>query len=182
MRRFLQSFVHAYDGIVDATRVQPNLGVHWIVAAVAIFVAVALRVALWAFVVIVALAAVVLAFELVNTALEALVDLATREIHPLAKRAKDAAAGAVLVASIGAALCGAVIIAVAAGQGYRPQGPPALDAQTIAAAVAVPAALSVPLAAWLRPRVRGRASLLWVLPLWGASICLCLLAHDARML
>jgi diacylglycerol kinase (ATP) len=50
-----------------------------------------------------------LGFELVNTAIEAIVDLATVAEHPLAKVAKDAAAGAVLVASIGAVLAGYLI-------------------------------------------------------------------------
>ena len=48
---------------------------------------------------IVVTVAVVLAFELVNTAVEALVDLMTETHHPLAKVAKDASAGAVLVVS-----------------------------------------------------------------------------------
>lgn len=182
MTRFLGSFAYAFEGIVDATRVQPNLAIHWIVAALAMLAAIALHMPLWAFVAIVALAALVLGLELVNTALEALVDLATHEIHPLAKRAKDAAAAAVLVASIGAAICGAVLVAQTTGEGYRPQGPPRIDAQTLAAAIAVPAALSIPVRAWSAARLRGVASLLWVLPLWGASICLCLLAHDGRML
>ena len=53
--------------------------------------------------------ALVLSLEIVNTALESTVDLATQERHPLAKRAKDAAAGAVLVAAFFAVLVGLVI-------------------------------------------------------------------------
>lgn len=54
--------------------------------------------------------ALVLSLELVNTALEAVVDLVSPQVHPLAKVAKDAAAAAVLVASIGAALVGLVVL------------------------------------------------------------------------
>ncbi len=50
----------------------------------------------------------VLGLELLNTALEALVDLASPEVHPLAKIAKDTAAAAVLLASLSALVVGAV--------------------------------------------------------------------------
>ena len=52
---------------------------------------------------------VVIALELVNTAVEACVDLVTRETHPIARTAKDVAAGAVLVGVVGSVLIGAVI-------------------------------------------------------------------------
>ena len=52
---------------------------------------------------------VILALELVNTAIEAVVDLVTEEYRPLAKLAKDTAAGAVLIASIMAAGTGILI-------------------------------------------------------------------------
>ncbi|ADI13579.1 diacylglycerol kinase [Truepera radiovictrix DSM 17093] len=50
--------------------------------------------------------ALVLALELVNSALESTLDLVSPEFHPLVKRAKDAAAGAVLVAALFAVLVG----------------------------------------------------------------------------
>lgn len=52
---------------------------------------------------------VVIALELVNTAVEACVDLVTRETHPIARTAKDVSAGAVLVGVVGSVLIGAVI-------------------------------------------------------------------------
>ena len=51
----------------------------------------------------------ILALELVNTAIEATVDLCTEERRPLAKKAKDAAAGAVLIAAVFAAIIGVMI-------------------------------------------------------------------------
>ena len=51
----------------------------------------------------------IMGLELVNTAIEALCDLVTQEYRPLAKRAKDTAAGAVLIASIMAAAAGLII-------------------------------------------------------------------------
>ncbi len=53
--------------------------------------------------------ALVMAFEMLNTVIEAVVDLVTGEFHPNAKVAKDVGAGAVLVTAAGAALVGAVI-------------------------------------------------------------------------
>lgn len=53
----------------------------------------------------------VIALELVNTAVEACVDLVTREMHPLARTAKDVAAGAVLVGAVGSILIGVIIFA-----------------------------------------------------------------------
>ena len=51
----------------------------------------------------------VMALEHVNTAVEAVVDMVTEEYHPLAKVAKDTAAGAVLIAAIMAAIAGCII-------------------------------------------------------------------------
>jgi diacylglycerol kinase len=54
--------------------------------------------------------ALVMTVELLNTALEAVVDLASPELHPLAKHAKDVAAAAVLIASAGAVAVGALVL------------------------------------------------------------------------
>lgn len=53
---------------------------------------------------------VVCATETINTAIERLVDLATSEVHPLAKAAKDTAAGAVLMAALFAVAVGAIVL------------------------------------------------------------------------
>ncbi len=161
MRRFVQSFVYAFDGVVEATRSQPNLAVHLAAAVVALLLALALHLSLWAFVAIVLLVALVLGLELMNTAIEAQVDLASPERSPLAKRAKDAAAGAVLVVAIGAAIAGIAIFVQAAMAGYVRPVRPALDMQAIAAVLAATAILTVLAKAWLRGRFSGRATILW---------------------
>ncbi len=71
-------------------------------AVVAVAVFALLRVTVLAFAILALTIAFVLAFEAMNTALEALVDLVSPERHALAKAAKDAAAGAVLIAALGA--------------------------------------------------------------------------------
>ncbi len=60
---------------------------------------------------IVSCSTLVIALELVNTAVEACVDLVTREVHPVARTAKDVAAGAVLVGVVGSIIVGGIIFA-----------------------------------------------------------------------
>jgi len=101
--RLVHSFRFAFQGLAYTWQREPNFRLE-----VAIGVA-ALALALWLGVspVPVLLASgLVLGLELVNTAIEALVDLASPGLHPLAKTAKDAAAAAVLVASLVALLLG----------------------------------------------------------------------------
>jgi diacylglycerol kinase (ATP) len=106
---FLRSFSFAGQGVWYVIRTQRNMRVHLAAAACAIAAGLALRVspADWACVIITI--AVVLAVETLNTVVEALTDLCTNEFHPLAKIAKDAAAGAVLIVSV-AAVSVAIVI------------------------------------------------------------------------
>ncbi len=85
--------------------------IHAGIAAAVVAAGVLLRIPPWAWAVVALSIALVLATELVNTALEALVDLVSPAEHPLAKRAKDVAAAAVLVAACGAVAAGASVLA-----------------------------------------------------------------------
>lgn len=104
--RFWSAFNHALSGIIYATRTQPNMRIHLVVAAFVLAATLFMRLDRIYVIAIVLVIALVLALELVNTAIEAVVDLLTVAHHPLAKTAKDAAAGAVLVASLGSILIG----------------------------------------------------------------------------
>jgi diacylglycerol kinase (ATP) len=104
-----RSFAHAFDGVVYAARTQPNMRVHLLIAAVVLLATLLLRLERVYVIAIVVLISMVLSLELLNTAVEAIVDLLTVAHHPLAKTAKDAAAGAVLVAAIGSAVAGYLI-------------------------------------------------------------------------
>jgi diacylglycerol kinase (ATP) len=104
--KFWSSFHYAFSGILYAVRTQPNMRVHLGVAAIVLLATLLLRLDRLYIIAIVITIVIVLALELVNTAIEAVVDLLTVAHHPLAKTAKDAAAGAVLVATIGAAIVG----------------------------------------------------------------------------
>lgn len=82
---------------------------HVVIGALAIAAALLLRVPRVAQIAVVGAVTLVLAMELGNTAIEALVDLLQPELHPLARAAKDAAAGAVLVAAAGAVVVGTLV-------------------------------------------------------------------------
>ncbi|WP_051913547.1 diacylglycerol kinase [Thermus caliditerrae] len=103
LKGVLRSFGYAWEGVRYAWRVQRNFRVEVCLAALALGLALWLGVSL---VPVLLLTVLVLSLELLNTALEALTDLASPVYHPLAKRAKDTAAGAVLLASLTAFLLG----------------------------------------------------------------------------
>ncbi|MDQ2908883.1 MAG: diacylglycerol kinase [Candidatus Eremiobacteraeota bacterium] len=100
------AFDFAFQGILYATRTQRNMRVHLIAGSLALFAALELRLERAYVAVVVIVIVLVIALELLNTAVEAIVDLMTANHHPLAKIAKDASAGAVLVASMGALIVG----------------------------------------------------------------------------
>ncbi len=104
----ISAFKNAWWGIVQASkernfRIEMGFGV----AAVILGVAFSIDLTQWA--VIALCIGVVLCGECVNTSIEAVVDLASPEYHDLARRAKDCAAGGVLIASI-ATLCVAAFV------------------------------------------------------------------------
>ena len=96
---FFRSFRFAGQGVWYVVRTQRNMRVHLLAGAAAIVAGLVLRIgaADWACVLLAI--GLVLTAETLNTVVEALADLCTAEYHPLAKIAKDAAAGAVLIAS-----------------------------------------------------------------------------------
>ena len=104
--KFWSSFHNAFAGIIYATKTQTNMRLHLIIGALVLAATLVLRLERIYIIAIVILVALVVALELVNTAVEAVVDLLTVAHHPLAKTAKDVAAGAVLVASTAAVVVG----------------------------------------------------------------------------
>ncbi len=109
-RSVLWSFNYAIQGIVYALRTQRNMRLH-VAAATAVLVAcLVLHVGGLSLVAIVFAICLVLVAELVNTAIEAAVDLATQTLDPLAKTAKDVAAGAVFIASLNAVVIAYLVL------------------------------------------------------------------------
>jgi len=107
--RLIASLNYAFHGIVYAAKSQPNMRLHLFAAAFVLVATLFLHLQRVYVVVIVLLVGSVLALELVNTAIEAIVDLLTLSHHPLAKVAKDAAAGAVLTMAITAVVVGYLV-------------------------------------------------------------------------
>lgn len=97
LAELIDSFRSAFVGLRYAFLTQRNVRIHLLVALVVLGVGSGLGLAAWEWAVLALTIGFVLVAELFNTALEVGVDMATAEYHPLAKRAKDVAAGAVLV-------------------------------------------------------------------------------------
>lgn len=106
---FIASFGFAFAGLVYCFRTQRNFRVHLSIAIAATIVGILLGLSWVEWAVIVGMVVLVLAAEMVNTMVESLVDLVTGEYHPLAKVAKDVAAGIVLLTAIGSVVVGLLI-------------------------------------------------------------------------
>lgn len=98
--RFFKSIKYSLDGLVYAYRYEQSLWLHGIVSILAVILGIIFKIKLseWA-IIFIALGSI-LALELINTAIEAEVDLTTSEIHPLAKIAKDCGSASSFVMSI----------------------------------------------------------------------------------
>ena len=96
------SFNYAAEGVIHALRTQRNLWIHFTLAAAVLVAAVAFGVSRIELMVLLLAITFVLVAELVNTAIEAAVDVASTSFDPMAKLAKDIAAGAVLIAALNA--------------------------------------------------------------------------------
>ena len=104
-----KSFGYAFEGIFTCIRKERNMKIHCVMAVLVVAAGVILGLSPVEWCICLGLFGLVMALELVNTAVEAVVDLVTGEYHPLAKIAKDTAAGAVLIAAIRAAAAGLII-------------------------------------------------------------------------
>jgi diacylglycerol kinase len=104
------SFKYAFEGIKYAISTQRNLRIHFIIAAVVLLMAYYLKCNLLEFAVIILTITLVICFELLNTAIEATIDLVSPGNQPLAKIAKDLGAATVLCAAIGSIIIGIVIL------------------------------------------------------------------------
>jgi diacylglycerol kinase (ATP) len=108
--RFIDSVNCAIEGIIYTARTQKHMRNHFLSALVLLLAVLFLNVTPIEFTLLTLTVCFVLFAELVNTAIEVVVDMVSPEYHPLAKIAKDVAAGSVLVASIGAMVMGYLIL------------------------------------------------------------------------
>jgi len=108
-RNFWESLGFAVDGILYSFRTQRNIRIHSFFALGIIVASGFFHVSSLELIVLIMTILMVISLEIVNTAIETVVDMYTDEYLPLAKIAKNVAAGAVLLASLGAVIIGGVI-------------------------------------------------------------------------
>ncbi|MEM8832025.1 MAG: diacylglycerol kinase family protein [Cyanobacteria bacterium P01_G01_bin.19] len=105
------SFKYAWAGVRYAFVTQRNFRIHTFIGVVAVSLGLLLQIELVELAIIVMTCAIVMVLELLNTAIESVVDLTVKQTyHELAKIAKDCAAGAVLISAIAAVVVAACIL------------------------------------------------------------------------
>jgi diacylglycerol kinase (ATP) len=107
----IESFNYAIEGVIHVLRTQRNMRIHFLVAVVVLVVAVAVSVSRLELIALLLAITFVLVAEMINTAVEGTIDAATTSFDPMAKLAKDIAAGAVLIASVNAVAVGYLVFA-----------------------------------------------------------------------
>lgn len=108
VHKLIKSFGYAFYGICTAIK-ERNMRIH-LFCAVAVFIAGLLTgISVLEWLIIIMIIALVIAAEMINTAIESVVNLASPDFHPLAKQAKDIAAGAVLVFAMASVIIGLLI-------------------------------------------------------------------------
>jgi len=108
-KNHLDSFRYAVEGIVHVFRTQKHMRFHFLTLVLVLILGMLYRLQRAEMAVLFVVVSGVLIAEMFNTAVESVVDMVTQAYHPLAKLAKDIAAGAVLIAAINAVIVGAVL-------------------------------------------------------------------------
>jgi len=109
--RILQSLNWAFEGVIHVLRSERNMRIHFAVATAVLLLAFSYGVTKLELMALLVAISFVLIAEMVNTAIEKTIDLAATSFDPLAKTAKDIAAGAVLIASVNAVVIGYLVFA-----------------------------------------------------------------------
>ncbi len=109
LKKRIESFGFAFKGIATLIRTQDNARIHLFAIFIVSILGFLLKLSTieWCFIIFAFV--LVLAAEAFNTAIEFIVDLVSPHYHPLAGKAKDVAAAAVLITAVGAAIIGMII-------------------------------------------------------------------------
>jgi diacylglycerol kinase (ATP) len=105
----IESFNYAFEGVIHVLRTQRNMRVHVAIATGVLIAALALGVSKLELIALLLSIAFVLIAEMINSAIEGAIDVSTTAFDPMAKLAKDIAAGAVLIASVNAIAVGYLV-------------------------------------------------------------------------
>lgn len=108
-KKRILSFKYAGEGIWTALKTEPNLKFHVLAAFIVYILGLYLNISRQDWVILTIIIGFVISLELTNTAIETVVNSFTEDIHPAAKKAKDVAAGAVLISAITAIIVGIII-------------------------------------------------------------------------
>lgn len=109
MKQFLKSFQYAFAGCKHCVLKERNFIIHGCLAVVVIVAGFVYSISTTEWMIICLNIALVMGFEMLNTSIERLCNLLHPQHHPFIKIIKDVAAGAVLLAALVAAICGAII-------------------------------------------------------------------------
>jgi len=109
VKKFLNSFKYAFNGIKHCFRSENNFKVHTLAAIVVVVLGAWSKLSRWEWCILVFCIGLVLCCEIFNTAIEKLVDLVSPSYNDKAGKVKDIAAGAVLVAAIVSFIIGSII-------------------------------------------------------------------------
>ena len=104
IKRLKKSFGYAFKGIDDVVSNEPNMKIHVSVAILVVIMAFLLKISMIEWIILVLLIGLVLAAEVINTTIENLVDMYTKDYNERAKVVKDTAAGTVLILAITSAI------------------------------------------------------------------------------
>ena len=108
-KKLINSFKYAFSGIVTAFKSEKNMKIHFTMMMLVIIFGILLKISLNEWLVCIMLFCMVIGSEMINTAVENVVNLAMPTKNEVAKNAKDISAGAVLVFAIGSAIIGLII-------------------------------------------------------------------------
>lgn len=108
-RRLRSSFRFAIEGVAYVIRTQPNMKIHLVMGTLAVLLGFYFQISEPEWLALILVIGFVLILEVVNTAVETLVDLYTEEYHHLAKASKDTAAGAVFLMACVSVIVGLII-------------------------------------------------------------------------
>lgn len=109
-KNFIEAWKNAIDGIIYGVKSQRNIRIQLTIAVCVIFVCIILKLELIECIILCFAAFLVIVAEMINTAIEAAVDLTTTEYNEKAKRAKDAAAGAVALAAVNSVIVAILLL------------------------------------------------------------------------
>lgn len=109
IKRLIKSFKYAFKGIIYTFKNEQNIIVHTIIMILVIIFGIIFKINKYEWLICIILFGLVISAELINTAIEATVDLKCKEINPLAKIAKDTSSGSVLLLAITSVIVGCII-------------------------------------------------------------------------